>query len=166
MSSIKLESNASGTGVFTYLHCSPDGVPFYVGKGTLRRSKKTYNRNVYYERTVQKIGKENILIGRIECSTDDIAFELERGVIKCLKRSGVKLTNLNEGGLGNFGNCIPWSKGKKFTEEHKAKLSAAKIGKSPWNKNRAWSKEEKEKLSFAAKHRKVERQRNSKGQYI
>jgi hypothetical protein len=27
-----------------------------------------------------------------------------------------------------------WSKGKKFTDEHKKKLSEAKIGKAPWNK--------------------------------
>ncbi len=59
-----------------------------------------------------------------------------------------------------------WSKGKKFSDEHRANLSAAKMGVEAWNKNRAWTDKEKEKLSEAAKNRKVDRQRNEKGQYL
>lgn len=175
MSKIAITPNASGTGTFTiaapnsnsyaYLHCKPDGTPFYVGKGSFRRSKKLYGRNEHHTRTVEKYGKENILIGRIECSNDEIAYELEKGLIKCLKQSGLQLTNKTQGGLGGFQNQVPWNKGKTFSEEHRAKLSAARLGKTPWNKGKPFSDEAKLKMSEAAKRR-PERQRNEKGQYI
>jgi hypothetical protein len=175
MSRITLSGNASGTGNFTlaspnsntytYLHCKPDGTPFYVGKGSIRRSKKLYDRNEHHTRTVEKYGKENILIGRIECSNDDIAYELEKGLIKCLKLAGLQLTNKTEGGIGGFQDQVPWNKGKSFSEEHKAKLSAARLGKAPWNKGKSFSLELRLKMSEAAKQR-PERQRNEKGQYV
>lgn len=87
---------------FAYLHCKPDGTPFYVGKGLLHRVKNL-SRNKYHSNVVKKYGAENILIGEIECSTEEIALELEKGLIKCLKASGVKLTNLTEGGEGVSG---------------------------------------------------------------
>jgi len=151
--------------VGAYIHAKPDGTPFYVGKGSIRRSKKLYNRNEYHTRTVKKYGKENILIGFIECSSDDIAFELERGIIKCLKNSNINLTNMTEGGLGGFQHQEAWNKGKKLSVEHRAKLSSAKLGKSPWNKGKQFSSETKEKMSISAKNR-AERNRNEKGQYI
>jgi bisphosphoglycerate-dependent phosphoglycerate mutase len=150
---------------YAYVHCKPDGTPFYVGKGTVRRSKKLYGRNERHTRTVEKYGKDNILIGRMECSTDDTAFELERGIIKCLKRFGVDLANMTEGGLGGLQDQVPWNKGKKFTDEHRAKLSAARMGKSPWNKGNTFSAEAKAKMSESAKKR-VQRNRNEKGQYV
>lgn len=93
---------------FAYLHCKPEtanqfGV-FYVGKGKESRSKDLAARNRYHGFTVKKYGKENILIGRFACSTEEIAFELERGLIKCLKRSGVSLTNQTDGGDGSSGH--------------------------------------------------------------
>jgi hypothetical protein len=151
---------------FAYLHCKPDGTPFYVGKGTVRRSKKLYGRNEYHTRTVEKYGKDNILIGRIECSDDDIAFELERGIIKCLKRSDVELTNMTEGGLGGLQDQVPWNKGKKFTDEHRAKLSAARMGKSPWNKGKKMSESTLEKMRDHGRKQNALRKRNDKGQYV
>lgn len=175
MSKISLTPNASGTGNFTiaspnsniyaYLHCKPDGTPFYVGKGTKRRSNKLYGRNPHHDRVVKKYGKDNILIGRIQCSSDEIAFELEIGIIKCLKNANIVLTNITQGGLGGLQHQIPWSKGKKFTQEHKDKLSKAKIGHIPWNKGKKLSKEHIEKMSIIGKNR-PPRQRNEKGQYI
>lgn len=151
---------------YAYVHCKPDGTPFYVGKGTVRRSNKLYGRNEHHTRTVEKYGKENILIGRMECSTDDIAFELERGIIKCLKRSGVELTNQTEGGLGGLQDQVPWNKGKTFTEEHRAKLSAARMGKTPWNKGKKMSESTVEKMREHGLKQNATRKRNSKGQYI
>ena len=100
---------------FAYVHCRPDGSVFYVGKGAHRRVKNLRERNEYHKRVVAKYGKENILIGMLECSSEAISLELERGIIKCLKRSGIRLTNCTDGG----------EKGTVLTEETKAKLSKA-----------------------------------------
>jgi group I intron endonuclease len=101
---------------FAYIHCRPDGTVFYVGKGAMRRAKNLRERNEYHRRVVAKYGKENVLIGMLECSSDDIALNLERGLIKCLRRSGIQLTNATDGG----------EKGTEvISEETKRKLSEA-----------------------------------------
>ena len=100
---------------FAYVHCKPDGTVFYVGKGALRRVKNLRERNAYHRRVVDKYGKKNILIGMLECSSEQIAFDLERGLIKCLKRQGVSLANCTDGGEG----------GSNPRPETRAKLSAA-----------------------------------------
>lgn len=93
---------------FAYLHAKPDvmGIQgiFYVGKGNqLKRCRKMSRRNKYHTEVVKEYGKSNILVGVMECSTEDIAFELERGLIKCLLKSGVSLCNLSRGGEGPSG---------------------------------------------------------------
>jgi len=100
---------------FAYVHCKPTGVPFYVGKGALRRAKYLGERNQHHQNIVAKYGKENILIGTMECSAPEIAYELEAGIIKCLRRSGVELCNLTAGGDG----------GRSPSEETRKRLSEA-----------------------------------------
>jgi hypothetical protein len=34
---------------YTYLHCKPDGTPFYVGKGSGKRSNFMYDRNPHHQ---------------------------------------------------------------------------------------------------------------------
>ncbi len=105
---------------------------FYVGKGSARRaksfSKATGNR--HYRHVVEKHGKENILVGTMECSSDAIACDLERGLIKCLRRIGVKLTNMTDGGEG--------APGLAHSEENRRKKSAAslKLWSNPEYKHR------------------------------
>ena len=121
---------------FAYIHCKPDGIPFYVGKGALRRAKYLGDRNPYHKAVVAKYGKASILIGQLECSSDDIAFEIEKGLIKCLRASRVELTNFTEGGEGTS-NPTPETR-KRLSEAakkrgvseacHKARV-AAKTGK-------------------------------------
>ena len=155
---------------FAYVHCKPDGIPFYVGKGALRRVKYLGERNPYHKAVVNKHGKENILIGMLECSTDAIAFDLEKGLIKCLKASGVKLTNFTDGGEGCI-NPTPETrqrlseaakkrgvsdacesakiqalKGKPLSEEHKSKLKQRQTGK-------IFTEEHKRNISISAKKR-------------
>lgn len=110
-----------------YIHCRPDGSPFYVGKGTEKRANSFRTRNPYYGHVVSKHGEDNILVGLLECSSDKIAFDLEQGIIKCLKRMGVELTNMNEGGTGFTQGHTPWHKGKTgvYSDEVRAKISAA-----------------------------------------
>lgn len=135
---------------YAYVHCKPDNIVFYVGKGTLARAKNVRaKRNQHYMRVVEKHGKENISVGVIECSSEKIAFDLEKGIIKCLKMSGIKLTNLTDGGEGNLGRIQTIEEiekrrksitGKIRSEETKKRLSIALTG-------RKHSEDTKKKLS-------------------
>lgn len=146
---------------FAYIHCKPTGVPFYVGKGALRRAKYLGDRNQHHQNIVKKYGKSNILIGTIECSSAEIAYDLEAGIIKCLRRSGVELCNLTAGGDG----------GKSPTEETRKRLSeaakkrgvsqACQLAKVAAKKGKPLSEEQKKKQSkamtgivFSQEHRK------------
>lgn len=97
------------------MHCRPDGTPFYVGKGTERRVRHFGPRNAYYKNIVAKYGTRNLLVGALECSSAEAAYELEAGLIKCLRRSGVALCNLTAGGDG----------GRSPAEETRKRLSEA-----------------------------------------
>lgn len=109
---------------YAYIHAKPDGTPFYVGKGRGRRARsKLYDRNLHHRNVVAKHGVENILIGVIPCSSEATAFELERGLIRCLRRSGVELANYTDGGEG----CS----GRKYSEETKQKMRASAAGRRP-----------------------------------
>jgi hypothetical protein len=120
--------------MFAYIHCRPTGEPFYVGKGTLSRATSFAPRNAYYSNVVKKHGEVNILIGRLECSDDKTAFELEKGLIKLLTQQGYAITNMTAGGEGFVSGGVPWNKGKKGVS-------------GGWNKGRVCSDETKQKIS-------------------
>lgn len=92
------------SGVYTYLHAKPDGTVFYVGKGTRQRAFEMSKgrRNTYHHRVTSKVGKQNVLIGLIECSSSEIAFKLEKGLIKLLRAQGAVLCNHTDGGEGGL----------------------------------------------------------------
>lgn len=102
-----------------YLHSKPDGTPFYVGKGTVKRSRdlSARSRNKWHQHIVSKYGRENIIITFMECSTEEFAFELEKGLIKTLRRNGYELCNLACGGQGQSG----WKLDKDIVERIAAK---------------------------------------------
>lgn len=155
---------------YAYIHCKPDGTPFYVGKGAFRRTKNLSDRNPHHKAVVAKYGKENILIGRMECSSHQIAYDLEFGIIKCLKRMGIELCNFTAGGEGGKEPCEQTrerlseaakkrgvsiacqearnkaKKGKPLSEEHKEKLRLALKGK-------IFSDEHRKNISISAKKR-------------
>lgn len=146
---------------FAYVHCKPDGTPFYVGKGALRRAKYLGERNQYHQATVQKYGAKNILIGMLECSSSSIAYELERGIIKCLRRQGMQLTNFTEGGEGGP-NPTPETR-KRLSEAAKKRgvSIACQLAKVAAKKGKPLSPEQKKKQSevmkgivFTEQHRK------------
>jgi hypothetical protein len=72
-------------------------------------------RNPHHKNVVAKYGKENLSYGALECSDDKTAYTLEQGLIKCLRRSGIRLVNRTDGGDG----------GRNPTSETRAKLSEA-----------------------------------------
>jgi hypothetical protein len=146
---------------YAYIHCKPDGSPFYVGKGALRRVKYFGERNQHHKNIVKKYGKENILYGMLECSTSAIALQLEEGIIKCLILSGYNLCNLTAGGDG----------GKSPSKETRERLSiaakkrgvsiACQEARNIAKRGTTLTKEHKEKISnscsgkeFSEQHRK------------
>lgn len=107
---------------YTYLHCKPNGDPFYVGKGCGGRSHDFHNgRNQYHKNIVLKYGRKNILVYVFNCDSEDQAISDEIQQIAQLRREKIHLANLTDGGDGISG----W----RHTEESLAKLKAALTGK-------------------------------------
>lgn len=123
-----------------YTHARPDGSVFYVGKGSIKRAK-WMKRNKLHGAIVEKYGAKNIIVSFIPCSSENIAFDLEIGLIKCFRKMSVKLVNLTDGGEGVSGfTPSPETRAKMSvsskasrTIEVRAKISAASKGikKSP-----------------------------------
>ena len=136
---VNTNTNTTDKTPYAYLHAIPgttdaSGV-YYVGKGDLKRSRQvTRNRarypNLAQLAVVQAHGAENILVGRLACSTDAAAFELEAGLIKCLSRMGAPLCNKGAGGAKSAVGVIR-------TAAHKAAISAAQKGKTMSDAQRA-----------------------------
>lgn len=163
---------------FAYIHARPETVNqqgiFYVGKGAGKRHLDLAARNAHHTNIVAKYGAKNILIGKLECSREQIAFDLEIGLIKCLRRNGVKLANMTNGGEGStgyipseeakrkaskalagivrapeFGAKISASKmGHSVSQETRDKISKTKVGQPGHNKGKTMSAEQKLKLSI------------------
>ena len=121
---------------YAYVNARPNIVDqfgiFYVGKGNTKRMRSLIKAkgNRHHRNIVNKYGAENIGIGSFECSTDNIAKQLEVGLIKCLRRSCVKLTNMTDGGEGSTGYVT--------TAETKTKIGAASrnLWGSDWYKDK------------------------------
>lgn len=148
-----------------YLHCRPDGSPFYVGKGSSGRHRAfdlKHNRNRYHQNIVSKYGKENIEVLVFPRDSEQEAMDSEISWIKCLRESGFKLVNMTNGGdgLSNPSDSVRQflsnlHKGRKLTEEHKAKMSVAqkaRYARAPCE-SRKVSEETKEKMRLSAQSR-------------
>jgi hypothetical protein len=148
---------------YAYAHVRPGadaaGV-FYVGKGKKRRAYDFMRRNPHHQRTIDKYGAENIEVGIVHCSDEATAFDLEIGLIKCLRRMGVKLTNLTDGGEGVTGvrhseesrlQMSKTRKGRSHSENTKAKMSIIREGEKNSFYGKRHSEETKRKISEAKK---------------
>jgi hypothetical protein len=103
-----------------YVHHRPDGTPFYVGKGDVRRSRLLHkNRNRHHLNIVNKDGPENITITFTACASEEEAFRKEIALIALYRQIGLQLVNLTDGGEGPS-NMAP---------EVKAKIRAAQLGR-------------------------------------
>lgn len=160
---------------FAYIHCRPDGTPFYVGKGSLRRAKYFGERNSYHKAVVNKHGSKNILVGMLPCSDSPIAYELERGLIKRLRAMGIPLTNFTLGGEGGSEPCLETrlrlsaaAKKRGVSEACREACRKAKLGVPVPPKQierqriamtgRTFSEEHKRNISVGAKKRGVSRE--------
>jgi hypothetical protein len=120
---------------YIYLHCKPDGTPFYVGKGTKKRAHNLANRTEWHKRLVAKYGVKIVLF---PMPSEQVAFDNEIVWIAALRSSGFELCNLTDGGEGPSGfthsettkkQLSKSHHGKKFTAEHKARIGDALRGK-------------------------------------
>jgi Zn ribbon nucleic-acid-binding protein len=86
---------------YVYEHLRPDtNTVFYVGKGSGWRSGTTQHRNTYWKNVVAKAGKFSVrkIVQNVD---EELAFLAECERIDQLKRLGIKLTNLTDGGEGS-----------------------------------------------------------------
>lgn len=88
---------------YAYVHARPNtksaaGI-FYVGKGSGHRAFKIdRDENEGHQKVVDKYGADKILVGRLLCSSEETAFALEVGLIRCLRKMGARLVNKTPGG--------------------------------------------------------------------
>lgn len=87
---------------YTYIHYRLDNnQPFYVGKGQKKRAWDKKDRNQYWHNIVNKHGYTAVIQRRFTNEWD--AYSDEIITIAQLKLSGIKLTNLTNGGEGSMG---------------------------------------------------------------
>lgn len=123
-----------------YLLCYPDGVPFYAGAGSLSRAYGKNSRNKDCQSLIQELGNKTVRI-IVETDTIDEAFEQE--VLWIIEFGRVEfggvLTNKTDGGPGSAGlvatdklraSRAEAARRKVHSPESRAKISAAKLGKS------------------------------------
>lgn len=149
---------------YIYVHCRPNGEPFYVGKGSGKRARLfSSNRTLFYKNIVAKYGRENILVYTRNCESEQQAHKHEVWMIVWCRAQGYRLTNMSDGGEGSSGHKVSEEikqqialamvgntnnkKGRKFSEVHKANISAAKKGKSGFKP----SQETKNKIAASIK---------------
>jgi group I intron endonuclease len=146
---------------YAYVHAKPNTVDvsgiFYVGKGHGKRAWDMFSRNFHHTNILNKYGKENILVGKLDCSNEQIAFDLEVGLIKCLRRNDVKLANMTNGGEGTVGyvqteeaklNHSNVMRGRKASDETKEKMKLAHSGDRNHFYGRTHSEETKAKIAI------------------
>jgi hypothetical protein len=105
---------------------------FYIGKGRPRRLLDKYSRNRHWNNIVVKHGyKADIIAGNL---SEQEALNFEAVLIDKLKKSGLNLCNLANGGKSSAG----WN----MSEESKKKISDSKTG-------HRWTSEQKRNLSKA-----------------
>jgi hypothetical protein len=123
---------------YVYEHYKPSSnIPFYVGKGKLKRAYSVLGRNKYWKRIVTKYkGFEVKFIAKD--IDEELAFLIEEERIDQLKRLNIKLCNMTNGGEGLSGykqskktllKLSKLRKGKKKSQEWKDKISLSNKGK-------------------------------------
>jgi len=129
---------------YTYIIIDPvKNEPFYIGKGSKYRVRRHIRNspNKHVNTRIKKLRKNGSepIIKKIECSSEQIAFDLEKGLIKLIGRR-----DLNKGPLFNFTDGGEGTAGKKRPDlSERNKLSR---GKPSWNKGLKWSEKTKDKM--------------------
>jgi hypothetical protein len=126
-----------------YEHIRPDtNAIFYVGKGSLRRAHSKHRRNKHWNSVVAKAGGYSVRLvaNNVE---EELSFLVEIERIDQLKRMGLNLTNKTDGGEG--------PSGYRHTEEAKHKIAKAQMGENHWTVGYVYTEEHLAKLKAARK---------------
>ena len=84
---------------YVYEHIRNDtNAIFYVGKGKKERAYRINNRNEYWKNIVNKTGYTVRFV--VKDVDEELAYLAEEERIDQLKRLGIKLANINAGGVG------------------------------------------------------------------
>ena len=108
------------TDFYVYEHLKADTCEvFYVGKGCRKRARDKDNRSKYWWNIINKHGFEvRYVVKNVE---EEFAFLVEQERIDQLRRLGVKLCNLTNGGEGSSGLVMSQSARDKLSKIHKGK---------------------------------------------
>ena len=88
---------------YVYGHFKPcSDVPFYIGKGLLKRTR-WYKRNKHHDAIVKKYGFVVQIFAEVD--NEDLAYEIECAFISHAIQEGIKLTNMTPGGEGVGGEA-------------------------------------------------------------
>jgi hypothetical protein len=88
---------------YTYIHQTPDGRVFYVGKGRGSRASRPSCRNPHWNSVVKNAGsfEWHIIADGLD---EQAAYQHEKELIASLRAMGEKLCNITEGGDGGGRN--------------------------------------------------------------
>lgn len=118
--------NVTNKKFYVYLHCLPNCIPFYVGKGSNNRAYTMCQRSDKHKEIVNKYGKENIKVYVFFCESENDAYENEIHLISQLKNEGYVLLNLTSGGGGVYNLDIESRKRKSNSMKITLSLPDAK----------------------------------------
>lgn len=91
---------------YVYVHCRNDsGQVFYAGKGSGARARCKQGRNRYWRAVAAKAGYTPAVI--VAGLDEELALLAEVELIDVLRRRGIRLTNLTDGGEGMSGYSMP-----------------------------------------------------------
>jgi hypothetical protein len=103
---------------YVYEHTRPDnGVVFYVGKGKGSRLNSMHDRNRHWNNIVAKVGSFKA-IKIVENEDEELVFLAEQERIDQLRRIGVKLCNVTNGGEGTSGRILSSESRAKIGVRH------------------------------------------------
>ena len=127
---------------YVYEHWRPDlNVPFYVGKGKNGRAKVMHGRGQRHMEIVSTLQQNGLAVEiKYACTGlfERAAFEAEMEIISRWRSQGIELINCTNGGDGTWG--------LKYTDDRREKVSKA-------HKGREWTPEHRANMSAAQKKR-------------
>lgn len=142
---------------YVYQHIRPDtGAVFYVGKGRGSRAYNFNNRGRYWNNIVKHCGKPVVKLAA-ENLDEELSLFAEMECIDVLRRRGVRLVNISDGGEGTTGWVPSEETRRKIGEANKHTPKAVgeqhgMYGKKHTLESLAKMKEAQTKREWGEKH--------------